>query len=248
MQKNGISLKVLSSFAESQKVLSLQDIFDYIAYNDASIVSMLLCSDRIKQAYMQYNDVVFEFYNDYKHEYINNVIKPAFNTVYPGIDLNNDSKSKPFDSIIKSKSLHNAISVLGYGAGNNFGSQADKQILTKTTIDLNTNGNIKLPDVTDNNDLNFHQTSSFFKIVTIEDTVFLVIKPTVFSTIGSDINDIAFSNEWFSSCTDIEDTEPTTIQENMFIRIMSILSVNGTDNEWAYTTLGKYYFRVFIIN
>jgi hypothetical protein len=247
MQKNGISLKVLNSFAESQKVLSLQDIFDYIAYNNESVVAMLLCSDKIKQAYFQYNDPVFEFYNDYKHDYINNVIKPAFNRAYPGLNLYSGS-SDTFDAVSKSKSLHNAISVLGYGANNNFGNFDSKPILTKTSLDLNANGNIKLPDVTDNNDLNYHQTSTFFKMLTVDDTLFLIIKPAVFNNVGSDIDNVIFNNEWFSSCTDILDTEPTTIQENMFIRAVSVLSINGTDNDWANTALCKYYFRVFIIN
>lgn len=249
MQMNAIPLTTLSSFAKAQKLLSTQDLFDYIAYNDCGVVSTLLCSDKIKGAYLQSLESAFDFYSDYEYKYIESVIAPAYNKIYPGLSLENSySYSSPGNLNDRMKSIHNAFSILGYSTSMAPFKTEPKTLLKKENIDMSAIGSINLPDVNNQDDSSYSKTSIFFKIIETDHHVFVVIKPAVFSTIGQTANEAAINNEYFSICTDIEDNEPTTLPENLFVRVMSIISKKATDNLWASTQLGRFYFRTFVIN
>lgn len=253
MRANGISLQVLNSFSKSQKVLGLQDIFDYIAYNDSAVVAQLLCSDKIKQSYLTYshgiyNNSAFDFDKEYNYEYTESVIRLAYQQAYPSMDLlNSNSTSFKFDVTKRSESINKALDVLFSVINSNDFGFFEKSNLTKKNIDLNDLGNIKLPDVSDVLDVGYTTTETFFKIIELDDTVFVVIKPEMVLKHDSNLNEYFFNEEWFSSCSDIGENEPTAMRENLFVKLMSVVSKNGRQSDWAYTGLGKFYFKVFVI-
>lgn len=247
MRTSGISLSVLSSFATAKKYLSDQDIFDYIAYNDKHVVSMLICSNKIKQTYLNYLYSAFDFYKDYKHDYIQNVIKPAFNQAYPEMDIENDYTSLPNNIVKHNQSVFNALAVLGYGSKQSILKPPEGAISKKESINLNKIGSIELPTAGDTVNNTYNNTASFYRIVEVDEAIYVIIKPDVFSMVGNDLEDVIFNNQWFSMCEDINDNEPSTLQENMFMRIISIVSKNGRDKHWAQSPLGQFFFRVFVM-
>ncbi len=248
MQKNGISLTILESFAQAQKVLSMQDLFDYIAYNDKHVVSQLLCSDRIKQTYLTWLYSAFELSKDYEYKHIQNVIKPAFNELYPEMDVENSYTALPNNLVKHNQSTFNALAVLVYGSSPSFAKPLETAAAKPVNINFDKAGNINLPQAGDTPVQTYSHTNSFFKIIETGNTVFVVIKPDIIQIVGNHLEDIVFNNNTFSICEDIGENEPTTLQENMFMRIVSAISKNGRDKYWAHTPLGHFYFKVFVVN
>ena len=265
MQRNMISLSVLESFAKASKVLSKEDLFDYIAYNDAAVQAVILCSNPAKRIHAMYLESCIDLEKDYTYDYIKKILSHAYQERYEGMDICNYYDSSNYYSPQRTKSISKAIEVLltGYQSASMFDTwQENSQMNPKrnsvtTNLDLNAHGHLNIadPKVISAQTEGKKITKDYFELIDTPNTLFVLIKPSAIRNMDDTILDnrekidyssITLTDVPSGTIYDIDEKEPDKLSELIFIRVMAKISKNAKLKGWSNTPLGRFFCKVFI--